>query len=127
MNEQEIKSLQFDLFKNRFDLNIAANRIKDTILTICKKCGIKKLIFNDDVFETHGNIYALPMSDNALPAKKVIGFEIKVDRGTEELELIYNEDNQEKRCYIFETYNEESIYVLLSSIMDYYLHNELIK
>ena len=82
--------------------------IKKILFESFTKHEIKLLLFDENMYKINDRIFVIPATAEPQVCQ-VIGFELKTDRGTKELQLLYIQDNQLKRCFTFETLNEQSI------------------
>lgn len=115
-----------DMEKNttaqRFLINDGMIGIKKILFESFTKHEIKLLLFDENMYKTNDRIFVIPATIDP-QVHQVIGFELKTDRGTKELQLLYIQDNQLKRCFTFETLNEQSIWWDLSRVVDWYNSN----
>lgn len=96
--------------------------IKKLLFRLFTKHEMKLLLFDKNMYKTNDRIFVIPATAEP-QACQVIGFELKTDRCTGELELLYIQDNQLKRCFTFEALNEQSIWWDLSRVIDWYNSN----
>ena len=96
--------------------------IKNLLFELLTKHEIKLLLFDENMYKTNDRIFVIPATAEP-QAYQVIGFELKTNRGTKELHLLYIQDNKLKRCFTFEALNEQSIWWDLSRVIDWYNSN----
>ena len=117
------KEISDKMFNYRFEFTTICGKIKNDIVKICFKRTISTLVFDEKMYSHYDKIYAM-LADNFQTCVKVIGFELKKDRGCYGIKLIYVDNhNNIKRCWMYETLNEHELYYSLTRVIDYYNDN----